>query len=87
MLLQIVAQLFECRVLVPPDSGAQLLLVAGQQARRVAAAVRARGDVPAAPVQVEQLVDEGGADAEEGGHFPDSAVAAQGGGQDPLPQV
>jgi hypothetical protein len=74
------AQFFERGVLPPPHPRIQLLLVARQQARRVTAAVRARGDILAAPVQVEQSVDEGGADAEEFGRLADGAVAAQGGG-------
>jgi hypothetical protein len=49
-----------------------------QEAGRVAAAVRAGREVLSAPVKVEQLVDERGADAEEGSHFTDGAVAAQG---------
>jgi hypothetical protein len=45
------------------------------------------GDALASLVQVEQLVDERGADAEEGGHLADGAVAARGGSQDLLPPV
>ena len=57
------------------------------QPGRVAAAVRARGDVLTGAVQVEQLVDEGGADAEQFDHLAAGAVAAQGGDQNFLPPV
>ena len=69
------------------DSPAQQLLVARQQACRVAAAVRAGGYVLAGAVQVEHLVDEGGADAEQFGHLADGAVASERGGENFLPQV
>jgi hypothetical protein len=76
----VIAQLFERSILVLTDSRPQHLLVAGQEARRVPPAVRARGDVLPAAVQVERLIDERGADAEEFGHLADGAVVAQGGG-------
>ena len=53
-------------------------VVPRQEAGRVAAAVRAGREVLSAPVQVEQLVDERGADAEEFCHLTDGAAAAQG---------
>jgi hypothetical protein len=51
-----------------------------QQACRVAAAVRARGEVFSGAVQRQHLIDEGGADAEGGGDLSDGAVTAQRGG-------
>ena len=59
----------------------------GQEAGRVAAAVRPGREVFAGPVQREQLIDEGRADAEGVGDLADGAVAAQDRGSDLLPQV
>ena len=87
LLFQVGAQLFEGRGLALPDLRAQQLLGAWPQPGRVAAAVRARGDVLTGAVQVEQLVDEGGADAEQFDHLAAGAVAAQGGDQNFLPPV
>lgn len=81
------AQLSERRVLAPPHLGAQQLLVAGQQAGRVAACVRARRAVGAGAVPREYLSDEGGADAERLRDLADGAVAPEGGGENLLPQV
>ena len=81
------AQLCEGGVLVPPHLRAQQLLVAGQEACRVAAAVRARCEALPGAVQAEHFVNKGSADAEQVGDFRDGMVAAQGGLQHPLAQV
>jgi hypothetical protein len=59
----------------------------GQEAGRVAAAMRAGREVFACAVQREHLIDEGGADAEQLRNLANRAVAAQSRGEHLLPQV
>jgi hypothetical protein len=81
------AQFFERRVRAPPHLGPQQLLVPGQEAGRVAAAVRPGREVFALAVQREHFIDEGRADAERLRDLAEGAVAAQGRGENLLPQV